>query len=373
MVQVRMSRVSLLLVCLLVGYASSDGHGHYPSSLHYPTSHINSHYPTDHHGGSHLVDAVDILFSNSGIQRQDGIGDIIQQAIDFIQQIVQQTISNPSTLAVGLAVLIVQSIINALQILLASSATTTTTTTTTINCGGTLTASGILQTDSYPSTYTGSSCVFTITPGTATEIRLNFDDFVNTAPSSGNCGNDTIAFTGMSTDHYPGTSLCGTLTGTNVVLGVTSGTNIVVTLTASANPSVTKGKITVTYYTSSAVSNNCDTWYEGTTGTIKSFAAGTTEDMINNLDFNYCIAPTTGQCSITYSSTSWVMGGTQGSCSTDYLQIPYSTGTKYCGSSFTSLTVNGTGTAPYMMGFKTDATNSAMVDGFALNWKTSAC
>ena len=68
MVEVTMSRVSLLLVCLLLGYASSDGHGHYPSSLHYPTSHINSHYPTDHHGGSHLVDAVDILFSNSGIQ-----------------------------------------------------------------------------------------------------------------------------------------------------------------------------------------------------------------------------------------------------------------------------------------------------------------
>lgn len=363
MVQVTMSRVSLLLVCLLLGYASSDGHGHYPSSLHYPTSHINSHYPTDHHGGSHLVDAVDILFSNSGIQRQDGIGDLIQQLIDFANQIVQQTLTNPSTLLVGLAVLIVQSIVNAIQILLAG----TTTTTTTINCGGTLTADGIMQTDGYTSTYSGSSCVFTITPGTATEIRLTFDDFVNTQPSSGTCGNETIAFSGMSADHYPGTSLCGTLTGTNVVLGVTSGTDIKVTLTANANPSVTKAKITVKYYTASGVTDNCDTWYEGTSGSIQSFAK---EEMINSQDFNYCIAPTAGQCAITYSSTAFQMGGTQGSCTADYLKIG---STNYCGSSFTSLTVNGTGTAPYMLPFKTDATNTAMDDGFLLSWATAAC
>lgn len=234
---------------------------------------------------------------------------------------------------------------------------------------------------SYPSNYVPTSTPNTLTYTIAKcqddicRVRLDFDTFEMTAPSSGGvadegqCDTDRLAFTTTAQTVVPTTGatgtygsypyLCGTNTGLHAYLDLSPTSGDTATLTFTIGDSTSNQfKIKVTQLSCSDYQisqwQQCFQYFTGVTGTIRSYNYAQPQ-LLAAQQFNHCIRQEEDHCCIQYSpvspSTFRMAGGRADTaagtpcigadaallcsdglgCSTDFLLIPNSGGSGVVG------------------------------------------
>merc|ERR1711962_540412 len=288
---------------------------------------------------------------------------------------------------------------------------------------------------SYPSTYVPTQKPSTLTYTIAKcqddicRIRLDYDTFILTAPSSGKndkegqCETDILTFSTTSHTVLPtvGTApagqygnypyLCGTNTGLHSYLDLSPTADDTATLTFTINDDVSNNfKIKVTQLSCSdpnvVQQQNCFQYFTGVTGTVSSYNY-VGDQMLAATQFTHCIRQEKDHCCIQWSqespTTFRAAGGraddapgiacigadaakicSDGSgCSTDFVLIPNSGGTgmvnsgvansdRYCGNALSPMNSPIpqpviSCTLPFEIGHQTGSSSVGGSDSTAVN------
>jgi len=208
------------------------------------------------------------------------------------------------------------------------------------------------------------------------QIRIDFVYLELSAPMMGDCSNDTIVITGadaVSQKIIP-SNLCGTLTGQHMYISVKDVDSVTMTITLSSLVAQ-KWQILVRQYDSTQTEylapRGCLQYFRQDNGVLETYNYNDGNgELLNNHMYTYCIAQNDLYCDVALTSSSFMLGGSSGSCS-DAAVFGLD---KVCGSTFGnsgSLTWNYTGN--YNVPFMSDADNSAMDGGFKISYVLLPC
>jgi len=210
------------------------------------------------------------------------------------------------------------------------------------------------------------------------QLRFDFIKFETSAPSSGECTNDTITITGadaVTTAILP-TNLCGVLTDSHLYVSVKDlGTNNLTVTINLANPGDQTWNILVRQFDSTQIDylapRGCLQYFRADTGTIASFNHNSGNgELLNDELYSVCIAQNDAMCDVTLTSSAFDLTGSSGSCSD---ALAYGAEVT-CGATFgTSGTNTWNYTAPYVLTVKSDSDNAAMVAVFTLDYTLLPC
>lgn len=210
------------------------------------------------------------------------------------------------------------------------------------------------------------------------QIRLDFLFFDTSAPSAGDCTNDTLIITGADavTNKILPTNLCGILTGQHMYLSVKDlGENALSIKIKLGEAGSQKWAILVRQYVTSQTDylapRGCLQYFRSTAGTLMSFNSngGNGELLVDHM-YSACIAQTDMYCDVSLTSTSFDLTGSSGSCS-DKITLGCEV---LCGSTFgTAGTLTWNYTGPYVIPMMSDSDNSAMVSGYEIMWTLLPC
>lgn len=210
------------------------------------------------------------------------------------------------------------------------------------------------------------------------QIRLDFVFFDTSAPSAGDCTNDTLVISGADavTNKILPTNLCGVLTGQHIYLSVKELGENAVTLNLKLDDVGSQRwailvRQFVTSQTDYLAPRGCLQYFRSTAGTLKTFNSnGGNGELLNDHMYSACIAQTDMYCDVSLNSALFDLTGASGSCS-DKITLGCQV---LCGDTFGSagtLTWNYTG--PYVIPMTSDSDNSAMVTGYEIMWTLLPC
>lgn len=209
------------------------------------------------------------------------------------------------------------------------------------------------------------------------QIRFDFIVTDLSAPSAGDCTNDTLTITGADavTNKILPTNLCGVLTGGHLYVSVKDlDTNALSLSIKLGEIGSQRWAILVRQYVTSQTDylapRGCLQYYRATSGNLMSFNYnGGNGELLNDQMYSACIAQTDDFCDMSLTGTI-DLTGSSGSCS-DKIALGCEV---LCGSTFGTngaLTWNYTG--PYVIPMASDSDNSAMVGGYSIDWTLLPC
>jgi len=217
---------------------------------------------------------------------------------------------------------------------------------------------------------------------TVEQIRLDFVEFEIDAPEMGSCANSTLSITGvdMVTTKTLPTNLCGVLTGQHLYLSVKDlATDGSVTLSITLNALGTqKWNILVTQYESSQTEylapRGCLQYYRADAGVIMSMnGGGANPELLTDHMYTVCIAQVDDKCDVTLTASTFMLGGTAGSCTATDDKIVLGADTQ-CGATLgTANSLTWPYGGSYQMTVMTGSTNTAMNDGFSIGFMLLPC